>query len=130
MNWKSKNPLNRILVLLKSRNILILINAGNFLFAFRQTLFKCSSDFNLLYRQGLFMLLALYMTLFLQFLDNTSFLLHKDLELDSSSFWSLLNLPLLVSRLSVKWVKLFVAKPAKPAKLAGWSYVLQKWSHC
>ena len=41
----SKSPLNNILVLLKSKYFLIVVNADNFPFALRQTLFKCSSNF-------------------------------------------------------------------------------------
>ena len=46
LNWASKNPLKRILIFLKSKYFLILINANNFLFGFRQALLRCSSNFN------------------------------------------------------------------------------------
>ena len=41
--------------------------------------------------QGSFMLPALFMSSFLQFLDTASFLLHKGLELDKSSYWIILD---------------------------------------
>ena len=49
MNWDSKNPLNSILALLKSKKFLIIINAWKFftrLLDFKHMMRKCSPNFN------------------------------------------------------------------------------------
>ena len=50
LNWDSKNALKKGHILFKSKYFFIFDNVDNFLFTIRRTLFKCSSNFEALFK--------------------------------------------------------------------------------